>query len=271
MTLTQRNSLDLFLRGEKMEYTVNKLAKLSGVSARTLRYYDEIDLLKPKRVSSNGYRIYGEDQVNMLQQILFYRELGISLDEIKEIISASSFNREKALETHLTALTEKKQQLETMIENVIKTMAAMKGETIMSDKEKFKGFKKKVIEENENKYGKEIRGKYGDEAVDGSNARVAGMTEEQWKKQEDLSKQINETLKEAMKTGDPEGELAQEVCDMHREWICMFWKEGMYSKEAHKGLGEMYVCDERFKAYYDKIGEGAAEFLRDALNLYCIK
>ena len=72
-----------------MEYTVNKLAKLSGVSARTLRYYDEIDLLKPKRVSSNGYRIYGEDQVNMLQQILFYRELGISLDEIKEIISAS--------------------------------------------------------------------------------------------------------------------------------------------------------------------------------------
>lgn len=254
-----------------MDYTVNKLAKLSGVSARTLRYYDEIDLLKPRRVSSNGYRIYGDEQINMLQQILFYRELGVSLDEIKEIISEPSFNKEKALKTHLIALTEKKEQLETMIENVIKTMAAMKGETIMSDKEKFEGFKKKVIEENEKKYGTEIRQKYGDESIDDSNAKVAAMTEEQWRRQEDLSKKINETLKKAMKTGDPADELSQRVCDMHREWLCMFWKEGMYSKEIHKGMGEMYVYDERFKAYYDKIDQGAAEFLRDALNIYCTK
>ena len=254
-----------------MEYTVNKLAKLSGVSARTLRYYDEIDLLKPKRISSNGYRIYGEDQVNMLQQILFYRELGVSLDEIKEIIGAPSFSREKALKAHLIALTAKKEQIEFMIDNVIKTIGSMKGENIMSDKEKFKGFKKKVIEENEKKYGKEIREKYGNEVVDGSNAKVAGMTEEQWKMQEKLSKDINENLKAAMETGDPAGELAQKVCDLHRQWLCMFWKEGMYSKEAHRGLGEMYVYDERFKAYYDKIGEGAAEFLRDALNVYCSK
>lgn len=97
------------------------------------------------------------------------------------------------------------------------------------------------------------------------------MTEEQWSVQEKLSKNINATLKAAMETGDPAGELAQKVCDMHRQWLCMFWKDGMYSKEAHRGLGEMYVYDERFKSYYDKIGEGEAEFLRDALDIYCTK
>ena len=252
-----------------MEYTVNKLATLSGVTTRTLRYYDEIGLLVPERTSDNGYRIYGQAQVNALQQILFYRELGFGLEEIKEITTSPDFDRRTALQNHLTSLLKRKTQIEALIENVKKTIGTMEGETVMADNEKFEGFKKTLISDNEKAYGKEVRKKYGDETVDASNAKLAGMSEEQWKMQNDLVTKINETLKAAMETGDPAGELAQKACDLHRQWLCMFWKEGGYSKEAHRGLAEMYVSDERFKANYEKIAEGGAEFFRDALYIYC--
>ncbi len=252
-----------------MEYTVNKLARLSGISTRTLRYYDSIGLLQPARISSNGYRIYGQSEVDKLQQILFYREMDVALDEIKAILGAPEFDMQKALQSHLTALLQKKDRLEALIFNVGKTIDSMKGGIIMSDKEKFEGFKQKLVDENEKSYGKEIRGKFGDATVDASNAKVKGMSEEQYAESERLSREINESLPAAMATGNPAGELAHKVCELHKQWICIFWPDGMYTKQAHKGLGEMYVADERFKAYYDKIALGAAEFLRDALNIYC--
>ncbi|WP_312104754.1 MerR family transcriptional regulator [Lachnoclostridium sp.] len=252
-----------------MEYTVNKLAKMSGISTRTLHYYDEIGLLSPERISSNGYRIYGQLQVDLLQQILFFRELGLSLEEIKEIIYSKTFDQTLALENHLTALYRKKEQIDLLIRNVSKTIRAVKGEIIMGDKEKFEGFKQKLVEENEQKFGEEIRQKYGDKVVDASNGKVKNMTQEQYAKVEQLSKEVNETLREATLLGDPANELAQKACDLHRQWLCYFWPDGMYSKEAHKGLATMYCEDERFKAYYDAITPGCAEFLRDAIDIYC--
>lgn len=252
-----------------MEYTVSKLARISGVSSRTLRYYDEIGLLKPKRVNSNGYRIYGKVQVDLLQQILFYRELGISLEEIRKIINSPEFDIQNSLKDHLIFLKKEKERIESLIENVNKTIRSMKGEAIMSDKEKFEGFKRDLIEKNEEKYGKEVREKYEDEAVGASNAKLAGMSEEQWERHQSLTNELNGKLKAAMEIGDPKSDLAQEVCDLHRQWLCMFWPDGSYSKEGHKALGQMYVEDHRFKAYYDKIAEGAAEFLYEALKIYC--
>lgn len=254
-----------------MEYSINNLAKISGISTRTLRYYDQIELLKPAGIRSNGYRIYGENEVNTLQHILFYRELGISLDEIKKLLFSPDFDREKSLLNHLSALQQKKIQIETLIENVSKTIDSLKGDTIMNDNEKFKGFKQKMIADNEQNYGKEIRKLYGDEAVNASDVKLKGMSEEQWQKAQKLSAEINETLKKAIKQGNPASETAQKVCDLHRQWLCTFWKDGTYSKEAHNGLGEMYITDERFKKYYDDISDGAAVFLRDALNIYCAK
>ena len=102
-----------------MEYSVSNLAKLSGVSTRTLRYYDQIGLLRPLRQSANGYRIYGQGEVDRLQQILFYRELGVSLEEIGAILDAPGYDREAALAGHLSALMEKKKQLELLIGNEI--------------------------------------------------------------------------------------------------------------------------------------------------------
>ncbi len=139
----------------------------------------------------------------------------------------------------------------------------------MSDNEKFEGFKQKLIDENEQQYGAEIREKYGEELVSGSNAKLKNMTKEQYNKAESLSAEISETLKAAMSEGDPKSELAQKACDLHRQWLQIYWPDGMYSKEAHMGLGEMYLADERFKAYYDGIEAGCAEFLRDALFVYC--
>jgi len=250
-----------------MEYSMNALTKMSGVSARTLRYYDEIGLLKPARVASTGYRIYGQEQVDALQQILFFRELDFSLEDIKKLLNASDFDRVGAFAHHLSALQEKRKQIDTLILNVTKSMSVMKGETMMSDKEKFEGFKQTLIDENEKKYGAELRKKYGDEIVDASNNRLNGLTKEQYDESERLRLELEQTLKSAFDIGDPSGELAQKACDLHRRWLCFFYPS--YTKEYHMGLGEMYVTDERFRANYDKLALGCTEFLRDAINIYC--
>lgn len=250
-----------------MEYTINKLAKMAGVSTRTLRYYEEMGLLSPARISSNGYRIYGQKEIDLLQQILFYRELGVPLEETKRIISTRNFDGKAALASHLAALREKRNQLDLLIANVEKTILAAKGEVIMSDTEKFEGFKQKLIDDNEKQYGAEVRAKYGEDAVNGSNAKIKGMSKEQYAEIERLSLELNETLKAAFGQGDPASPLAQKACELHKKWLCFFWAS--YSKEAHLGVTQMYVDDPRFTAYYDKIAPGCAEFLRDAVLIYC--
>jgi DNA-binding transcriptional MerR regulator len=252
--------------GEQMEYTVQKLGELAGVSTRTLRYYDEIGILKPARINSSGYRIYGEAEVDQLQQILFYRELDVSLESIKKIIAAPSFDSTNALKEHREKLLAKRAQLDKLIANVDKTLAVADGRMIMSNNEKFEGFKQKMIDDNEAKYGKEIREKYGDEQVDRSNKKIKGMSEEQYAEIEKLGKEVVTTLAEAFATGDPAGELAQKSADLHRKWLSFYWDS--YSKEAHASLAQMYVDDERFTAYYDSKQPGTAEFLRDAVHIY---
>jgi hypothetical protein len=143
----------------------------------------------------------------------------------------------------------------------------MKGETSMADKEKFEGFIQSLIDENEQKHGFEIRAKYGEKAVDASNVKLKGLTQEQYDEGERLRLAYEEKLKSAFETGNPSGDLAQTACDLHRQWLCVFYPN--YSKEYHKGLGEMYVADERFKANYEKVAPGCTEFFRDAINVYC--
>ncbi len=249
-----------------MEYTVQKLGQMAGISTRTLRYYDEIGILKPARINSSGYRIYSQEEVERLQQILFYRELGVSLDDIRDILNASSFDGLKALNEHREKLLNKRRQLDLLIINVERTIAEKEGGINMTDSEKFAGFKRKMIDDNEKKYGKEIREKYGAEKVNQSNQALEGMTQQQYAEWERLGVEIMVTLKEAFATNNPGGELAQKTADLHRQWLSFTWDR--YSKEAHAGLAQMYVDDERFTAYYDQAQPGAAEFLRDAILIY---
>ena len=194
-----------------MEYTVQKLGLMAGISTRTLRYYDEIGILKPARINSSGYRIYGQAEVDKLQQILFYRELGVSLENIKDIVNDPSFDCLKALGEHREKLIEKRKQLDLLIANVDKSIASLERKISMTDPEKFEGFKQKIIDDNEKKYGKEIRAKYGDEQVDRSNKKFKSMTAAQYTEVEKLGADVLETLKAAMATGDPAGEPAQKL------------------------------------------------------------
>lgn len=139
----------------------------------------------------------------------------------------------------------------------------------MSDKEKFEGFKEKLIQDNEEKYGKEVRQKYGDDIVNVSNAKVRGFRKETMQEAEALRQRMEIALAEAVALGDPAGELAQSVCEMHKQWLCIYWPEGMYSREAHKGLADMYVEDERFRANYERIAPGCTEFLQKAIHIFC--
>jgi len=249
-----------------MEYTIQKLASLAGITTRTLRYYDEIGILKPARINSSGYRIYGQKEVDRLQQIMFYREMGVTLDTINDIVTQTSFNERTALEEHLKRLLAQRQQLDILIANVKQTIDHKEGRIQMSDKEKFEGFKNKLIDENEQKYGKEIREKYGDDKVNQSNQKMLNMTKEQYEEFEKLGQEILDTLEEAFATGDPAGELGQKVAKLHHKWLTFSWTT--YSKEAHAGLAQMYVDDERFTQYYDKKQPGMAAFLRDAVWIY---
>lgn len=249
-----------------MEYSILQLGKMAGISTRTLRYYDEIGILKPARINSSGYRIYGQKEVDELQQILFYRELGFELQSIGSILHSPAFDGLNALKEHRKRLLDKKEQMDLLIANVEKTIAVKEGGSAMSDQEKFIGLKKRMTEENEKKYGTEIREKYGEEVVEKSNQQFLNMSEEDYNEMTRLGEEIIGTLKQAFTSGEPGGELGQKVANLHRRWLGFTWPH--YSKEAHAGLARMYVDDERFKAYYDQHQPGGAEFLRDAILIY---
>jgi DNA-binding transcriptional MerR regulator len=249
-----------------MEYTVQALARMAGVTARALRYYEQIGLLKPGRFSASGYRLYDGEQVDRLQQILLYRELGVPLGEIARLLSAPDFDRLEALRSHREKLKARRLRIQALVEGVEKTIAMCEGRLTMSDQEKFEAFKRGMLEENEEKYGDEIRAKYTEEEVKRSNEQFARMTKEQYEKFEALREEVLCALREAFLTGDPAGLKAQEAADLHRQWLTLAW--GKYNGEAHAGLVRMYAEDERFAAYYDEGQPGKAAFLRDAILIY---
>lgn len=244
-----------------MEYTVKQVAHMSGVTERTLRYYDEIGLLSPSRIA-NGYRAYTPQNLAVLQQILFFRELGFDLKHIRSTLANPGFDKTKALEEHKKRLLARKTHLDQLLQTIENTLREMQGEQTMSDEQRFEGFKKKLIEDNEKAYGKEIREKYGEQAVNQSNAKMMGMDEKTYNTFIKLGEEVRAKLKEAAETGDPTSALALEVARLHKDWLLYTWTA--YTKEAHAALVQMYVDDERFAKHY----EGLAPFLRDAVQHY---
>ncbi|MGN7479663.1 MerR family transcriptional regulator [Solibacillus silvestris] len=246
---------------------INELVKLSGVSARTLRYYDEIGLLKPSAIEQNGYRRYSQADIDRLQQILFYRELDFKLEEIKALMAHPQFEVKQALKKQYILLQKKREYLENLLQTIDQTICMMEGEANMTNEQKFEVFKNKLIEENEQAYGEEIRGKYGEEQVEASYSKLKHMTEEQYEAMQQLEKQLFERLKEAMGLGDATSAIAMETAELHKRWLSFSWAK--YTKEAHAGLAHMYMEDERFTSYYDeRAGAGATRFLCDAIKVY---
>lgn len=253
-----------------MEYSIRELSDLAGVSTRTLRYYDEIGLLKPSHTNEAGYRFYGEREVALLQQILFYRERGFDLKRIRRMLYQETFDIMEALQEHLLELEQQKTHVENLIKTVKQTISSMKGECQMSDKEKFQALKEQAVRENEEKYGGEIREKYGAQEVEAFNRRMLNMSETEWNHFQELERAIIEELETGVqKNMAPDSEAAKKIVQLHREWLSMTWKQ--YTAEAHKGVAAMYICDERFKKYYDKETEGCAELLQKAVAFWADK
>ncbi|MED1602722.1 MerR family transcriptional regulator [Alkalihalophilus marmarensis] len=231
---------------------VKELAELVGISVRTLHHYDEIGLLKPDTISEAGYRYYSESNLDTLQQILFYKELGFSLKQIKEILEDPRFNQQKALVWQRKMLLEKRDKLNQMILTIDKTIQYKKGDIHMTSEEKFKGF-----DFSHNPYEKEARERYGDRKVDET---AKGMTQE---RQEEMNNLFRELA--AIRHTDPASKEAQEVI---KKWFILLNKIGCYSLDAFKGLGQMYILDNRFTKNIDQFGEGLAQFMSEAMGSY---
>ena len=250
-----------------MEYTVKALADLAGVTPRTLRWYDQTGLLKPLRTTEAGYRLYGPPQLDRLQDILFYRELGLDLTSIRAILDDPAFDRQTALQSHLTELKARRARLDDLILTVQRTIDDIKGGTKMTDQEKFEAFKRNAVAAMEAAHGAESRQKYGDAEVDRANACVLALTQEEYTAWKALGDEILQALAAAVQAGaDPAGPEGQRVAVLHRRWLSYSWEA--YTPQAHAGLAELYVSDPRFTAYYDREVSGCAAFLRDAVRAY---
>lgn len=234
---------------------VKEVAELVGVSVRTLHHYNEIGLLIPEKTTEAGYRVYSDENLEKLQQILFFKELGFPLKKIKEIIDSPSFKRQEALELQHKMLLEKKSHLEKMIKTMEKTIQYSKGEIQMSNREKFEGF-----DFSHNPYEEEARKRWGDKAVDEANKKSENMTTFDQEKFNGIYRKLA-TLRHL----SPASKEAQEGID---QWYQFINKIGNYSLEAFRVLGQMYVDDERFTKNIDQFGEGLAAFMCDAMAVY---
>ena len=240
-----------------MPYTIKKVAKLAGISVRTLHYYDQIGLFTPSLKSQADYRLYTDEDLTRLQQILFYRELDFGLAEIKQILGEPGFDRRMALLEQRRQLMARKKRTEDLIKTIDRTLAVMEGEGKMTTEQLFEGF-------DDTRYREEAEQRWGAERVAESYRRVERLSKEERKALMDESKAIENEMASCM-DGSPADARTQAAVARHYQWVSRFWD---CSPEAYRGLGQMYVDDPRFTAHYDENRPGLALFMRDSMLIY---
>jgi DNA-binding transcriptional MerR regulator len=245
-----------------MSYTVQKLATLAGVSVRTLHYYDEIGLLTPARVGSNGYRYYEEKELLKLQQILFFRELEFSLPDIERMMRSPYFDAATALKEHRKLIQLKRARLERLLTTIDNTIMSMNTQEKIEDAELYNAFKDDDVKQ----YQEEVRKRWGNtDAYRQSVEKVGKMTKAEMEKLKIEGKQHTEAFARAMDKGIQSDEVQTLIAKSH-EGVNFFYE---CSTEMFRNLGQMYVDDPRFTAYYEKFRPGLAVFMRDAIAYYC--
>lgn len=253
-----------------MEYSIQELSRLAGVTTRTLRWYDKIGLLRPCRTAESGYRYYGSAEVDRLQDILFYRALGVELSQIKECLDDPSFDRLSALRSHLTVLEARQIQLKDLIQAVKDVINAEERNEIMADEKKFEAFKRNTVEQCEKSFGEEARALYGAESVDTVKSTILNLTAKQYREWTELGNTILHRLEQAVTANlSPHDKEGAEITQFHRHWLIISGNQ--YDISMHKGLAELYIADERFTAYYDRNILGCAKFLHDAILYWADK
>jgi DNA-binding transcriptional MerR regulator len=240
-------------------YTTKQLAELAGVSRRTLHYYDELGLLKPAKVGNNSYRYFDDENLFQLQQILFYRELGLELKQIKLILEDPDFDRISALQEHRHSLQDRVMRLKKLIQTVDNTVMHFLGEVNLSNKNLFEGFSK----EEQEKYEKEAIDQWGEEAVQSINLWNS-YSEERKAQIMDEGSLIYQEIVETMDKGEDSPEVQALLVRWH-DHLRYFYEPTI---EILEGLGKMYHDHPDFNATFTKFHPDLPAFLKKAIAIY---
>lgn len=242
-----------------MEYTVKSLAKLAGITVRTLHHYDRIGLLHPSYINDSGYRIYTDEELDLLQQILFFRELAFGLDEIGHILRSPQYSRLEALNMHRALLEKKKSRLEKLLQTIDRCINEEKGGEVVEMADRFSGLSKAEL----NAYREEAKQKWGSEMVEASERKIVetGLSHEQLQKQLDA---IFKDLAELMDKDVSDAAVQSQMRNL-RDYMSQFYE---CTDEIFIGLSEMYVEDERFRKNISTHGSGLPEYLAEAMKYH---
>jgi DNA-binding transcriptional MerR regulator len=242
-------------------YTVSQLARMAGVTVRTLHHYDQIGLLEPSARTEAGYRLYGEAELLRLQQILFFRELDMPLDEVRQIVDDPGFDQIAALEHHRQLLHRRMERLARLLRTIDRTIDRLtEGDMTLTDQELYEGFTTEQIE----RYKREARQMYDSALVEESERRVKQMSRAEWKAVGAEGEAVTSGLA-ALADREPADAEVQELIARHHAWIENFFP---CSAEVYRGLGQGYVEHPEFRAFYEKYRPGLADFLSAAMNHY---
>jgi DNA-binding transcriptional MerR regulator len=242
-------------------YTVSQLAKMAGVTVRTLHHYDQIGLLAPSARTEAGYRLYGEPELLRLQQILFFKELDMPLDQVRQILDDPGFDQVAALEHHRQMLHRRMERLARLLKTIDRTIDRLaEGDMTLTDEELYEGFTTEQIE----RYKREAREMYDPALVEESERRVKKMSPAQWKAVGAEGEAVTTGLAAlaGREPGDPE---VQALIARHHAWIENFYP---CSAQMYRGLGQLYVEHPEFRAFYEKHRPGLADFMSAAMGHY---
>lgn len=243
---------------------IGELAKKSGVSIRTLRYYEEIELLLPAQILESGYRLYGESEALRLQQIFFYKELDYDLQSIKSILDDDDFNLLNSLEIQKSELLKKKKNLNQILKTLDNTINKLKGEKIMNVEELYEGFP------SAKEYREEAIEKYGDDVFKSEEALMK-LKKEDFNKLNSDFHNLWLKLAELSNTNiDPNSDEVQELILQHFKYMAVYWgvKTIEIKKEQYLGLADLYIEDKRFTTINDVIYPNMGKFLKESMNSF---
>jgi DNA-binding transcriptional MerR regulator len=251
-------------------YTVSELARLSGVSVRTLHYYDEVGLLKPAHVGENGYRYYGREELLRLQQILVHRELGFPLAEIRRVLDAPGFDRTAALRAHRDRLIAEARRYRALVKTLDATLAALEGDTEMNDKAMYRGFPP----EKQAAHEAWMVDRFGDAVhteIEASKQRMDAMSAADFDGFQAEMHAIETELARAMAEGLPaDGEVVAALVRRHHDWVARGW-DRTPDAVAYRNLAAIYEEHPEFRAHYERRARGFTDYLVAAMTAFAEK